>query len=113
MFEFRISFRYEVMLLCWSIDAAERPKFSSLVNTVSGLLERDSGYLTLTHTSESDCLSLSRSLSWKKTAPSESVTAFSLPIVQEQEMMNELEQKINEKDQVHNDISDSTATSTC
>ena len=62
------------MLLCWSIDAAERPKFSSLVNTMNGLLERDSGYLTLTHTSESDCLSLSRSLSWKKNAPSESAT---------------------------------------
>ena len=101
------------MLLCWSIDAAERPKFSGLVNTMSGLLERDSGYLELSEKCDSDYLPLSRTLSWKKTAPSESVTTFALPTVEVQEMMNELEQKINAKDQVHDDIRDSTAVSAC
>ena len=75
------------MLLCWSIDAAERPKFSDLVTTISALLEKDACYLELSHKSDSSYLSqLTRSLSWKsKSVPSESATASDLPTVQEEE----------------------------
>ena len=35
------------MLLCWSTEPAKRPRFSGLVTTLSGLLEREAGYLNL------------------------------------------------------------------
>ena len=82
-------FRYEIMLLCWSIDAAERPKFSGLVTTINDLLERDAGYLELSHATDSSYLSqLTRSLSWKnKSSPS--ATASDLPTVQEVDEVKE------------------------
>ena len=91
-------FRYEIMLLCWSIDAAERPKFSGLVTTINGLLERDAGYLELSNATDSSYLSqLTRSLSWKnKSALSESATASDLPTVQEEEMVDELKEEVIE-----------------
>ena len=39
---------------CWCLDPSERPMFQSLVCRLSGLLERESGYLDL-----------SQSLCWK------------------------------------------------
>ena len=86
-----IFFRYGIMHLCWSIDAAERPKFSDLVTTISGLLERDAGYLELSHKTDYSYLSqLTRSLSWKnKSGPS----ATTLD-VQEEEMVDELKQEV-------------------
>ena len=84
------------MLLCWSIDASERPKFSDLVTTISGLLERDAGYLELSHKTDSSYLSqLTHSLSWKnRSVPSESATASDLPTFQEEEMVNEPKQEV-------------------
>ena len=86
--------RYEVTLLCWSIDASERPKFSDLVITISGLLERDAGYLSLSHKTDCSYLSqLTRSLSWKnKSSPS--ATASDLPTVQEEEMVDEPKEEL-------------------
>ena len=81
-----LSYRYEVMLLCWNIDAAERPKFNSLVNTISGLLEKDSGYLELSDSNGSDYVHLSQMFSLKRSPPSESTTASSLPEVEEQKI---------------------------
>ena len=70
------------MLSCWSIDAAERPRFSDLFTTLSGLLERDAGYLQLSRGSVQ--LELSQSLNWnKKSIPLESLTPPSLPIARE------------------------------
>ena len=75
---FVLSYRYEVMLSCWSIDPAERPKFSNLVKILGFLLERDSGYLDLSDDS-AEYLSRSQSLSWKNSA------ASPLPTVEEEE----------------------------
>ena len=44
------------MLSCWNIEESDRPRFSSLVNTLSTLLERDSGYLQLS--SETGCIQM-------------------------------------------------------
>lgn len=41
--------RYEIMLLCWSLDAPTRPNFSCLVKTLSGVLESQSDYLELSN----------------------------------------------------------------
>ena len=54
------------MLLCWSINAEDRPCFSSLVKQLNSMLERESGYMDLSHTYENPSFELSRSLSWKK-----------------------------------------------
>ena len=35
------------MKSCWSLDPRERPRFKHLVNMVSNILEKDSGYLEL------------------------------------------------------------------
>ena len=35
------------MKSCWSLDPHERPRFKHLVNMVSNILEKDSGYLEL------------------------------------------------------------------
>ena len=40
--------RYE-MRLCWCMDPQERPKFQSLVMSLSRLLESESGYLDLSN----------------------------------------------------------------
>ena len=84
---FVLSYRYEVMLSCWSIDPAERPKFSNLVKILGFLLERDSGYLDLSDDSDSEYLSRSQSLSWKNSA------ASPLPTVEEEEIVDDSEQE--------------------
>ena len=73
------------MLSCWNIEGADRPRFSSLVNTLSDLLERDSGYLQLS--SENGCGQLELLQEEKKNGP-----AF-----QEQEMVDEPEPEIKEE----------------
>ena len=40
--------RYDVMAECWSEARGERPNFTSLVDTLSNILERESDYLQLT-----------------------------------------------------------------
>ena len=75
------------MLLCWSIDAAERPKFSGLVTTLSVLLERDAGYLELSSNNTSEPPSQSFDLK-NKSAPSESGPEPTLPTVQEVETVD-------------------------
>ena len=42
---FIISYRYGVMLECWSLDPIERPSFSHLVQFLSQVLEGVSGYI--------------------------------------------------------------------
>ena len=69
------------MLSCWNIEGADRPRFSSLVNTLSDLLERDSGYLQLS--SESGCVQLELLQEEGKENG---------PVFQEQEMAEEIEQ---------------------
>ena len=77
--------RYDVMLLCWSIDASERPKFSDLVITINGLLERNAGYLELSHKTDS---------SYLKNKSSPSATASDLPTVPEVEMVDESKEEV-------------------
>ena len=68
------------MLSCWNIEESDRPRFSSLVNTLGTLLERDSGYLQLS--SETGCIQLELLEEGKKNNGSE---------FQEQEMVDESE----------------------
>ena len=76
-------YRYEIMLSCWNIEGSDRPRFSSLVNTLGTLLERDSGYLQLS--SETGCIQL------------EMLQEKNSPAFQEQEMVNKSEQKMKER----------------
>ena len=45
-------FRYEMMRQCWDKEPENRLTFSELVSVISTSLERMSGYLALTTTSE-------------------------------------------------------------
>ena len=75
--------RYEIMTSCWSPDSHARPKFKDLVDTFSGLLER-----------ESDYLELSQCLCWKETTsnlPLSSSPTAALPVIQEQDATSDTE----------------------
>ena len=74
------------MLSCWNIEGADRPRFSSLVNTLSDLLERDSGYLQLS--SENGCVQLELLQEEGKENG---------PVFQEQEMAEETELELKEE----------------
>ena len=74
------------MLSCWNIEGSDRPRFSSLVNTLSDLLERDSGYLQLS--SESGCIQLELLQEEEKESG---------PVFQEQEMAEEPEQELKQE----------------
>ena len=65
--------KYEIMRLCWCMDPQERPKFQSLVMSLSRLLERESGYLDL-----------SSSLCWKDTSDLPQSTESPLPAIDEE-----------------------------
>ena len=63
----------QIMRLCWCMDPQERPKFQSLVMSLSRLLERESGYLDL-----------SSSLCWKDTSDLPQSTESPLPAIDEE-----------------------------
>ena len=65
--------RYETMQLCWCMDPQERPKFQSLVMSLSRQLERESGYLDL-----------SSSLCWKDTSDLPQSNESHLPVFDEE-----------------------------
>ena len=54
--------RYNLMFNCWYEDPHQRPRFSSLVQGLSNMLEEEAGYLNLSLT-----------LSWKKEPEQRSV----------------------------------------
>ena len=56
------------MLNCWYEDPHQRPRFSSLVQGFSDMLEEEAGYFNL-----------SRSLSWKKEPEQRSVASPAVP----------------------------------
>ena len=75
------------MTSCWSLDSHARPKFKDLVDTFSGLLER-----------ESDYLELSQSLCWKETTSNLPLSSSpGLPVVQEQDATSDTENKDEEE----------------
>ena len=62
---------------CWSLDSNARPQFEDLVDSISGLLER-----------ESDYLELSQSLCWKDTnanLPLSSSPTAAPPVTEEEQ----------------------------
>ena len=64
------------MQSCWSLDSYHRPQFKDLVGKLSGLLEKESGYLEL-----------SQSLCWKEDTSHLPLSSPStaLPVIEEQE----------------------------
>ena len=66
------------MLLCWSLEAKDRPHFEDLEGMISSLLERESGYLEL---------SQSQSLCWKEESPLPP-SPTGLPAIEEEETVS-------------------------
>jgi len=44
-------FRYNLLLQCWELEPDSRPRFNSLVSTISRILEISADYLVFTDTS--------------------------------------------------------------
>ena len=63
-------FRCNTMLNCWYNDPDQRPRFSSLVQDLSDMLEEEAGYFNL-----------SRTLSWKKEPEQRSVASPAEPVL--------------------------------